>query len=188
MSRPDNEIPVALPINVVLARTDDVAVALLGMQVYSTGVAFELAVRTRVWTDPYGRGLHEMVFGHGRSAAGGLLLGLEFADGSRVSNVHGFAPPNGSGIVFHPGGGGGDDRTVDQEWWLSPLPPEGPVRLVFSCAPLGIEETTTEIGGAAISRAAADVVTLWPWTPPDHGGGPPPPPDVPEGSWFADPS
>ena len=49
-SRPDNEVPVALPLNVVLARTDDAAVALIGLQVYSTGVAFQLAVRTRAWS------------------------------------------------------------------------------------------------------------------------------------------
>src|SRR6478672_8432923 len=128
MSRPDNEIPVALPLNALLTRTDDVAVALVGLQVYTTGLAFQLAVRTRRWSDRDGRGLHEMVFGHGRGA-GGVLLGLEFADGRRVSNIHGFGPPDGSGIVFHPGGGGGDDRSVDQEWWLSPLPPEGNVRL-----------------------------------------------------------
>ena len=33
MSAPENEVPVALPQNVLLARTDGVAVALLGLQV-----------------------------------------------------------------------------------------------------------------------------------------------------------
>jgi hypothetical protein len=37
MSAPDNEVPVTLPVDVVLARTDDVAVALLGLQVYPPG-------------------------------------------------------------------------------------------------------------------------------------------------------
>jgi len=187
MSRPDNEIPVALPLNVLLARTDDAAIALLGLQVYSSGVSFTLTIRARVWSHDDGRGLHEMVFAHGRGASA-LLLGVEFADGRRGSNLHRFGAPDGSDIVFHPGGGNGHDRTVDQEWWLSPLPPEGPVRLVLSCAPLGIEETTTEVDGVAISRAALEVVTLWPWEPPDLSGGPPPPPDVPDDSWFAGPS
>jgi hypothetical protein len=47
MSAPDNELPVALPLNTVLARTGDVAVALLGLQVHTTGLAFDLAVRVR---------------------------------------------------------------------------------------------------------------------------------------------
>jgi len=38
-------LPVALPQNLLLARTDDVAVALIGLQVYTTGMAFELTVR-----------------------------------------------------------------------------------------------------------------------------------------------
>lgn len=41
-------------------------------------------------------------------------------------------------------------------------------------------------GGALIRRGAADVLTLWPWTAPNHGERlPPPPPDLPAGSWFA---
>ena len=42
VTAPENEIPVGLPTSVVLARTDDAAVALFGLQVYTTGVAFTL--------------------------------------------------------------------------------------------------------------------------------------------------
>jgi hypothetical protein len=45
---PDNELPVAAPLSVVLARSDDVALAIAGVQVFSTGVTFDLAVRCRV--------------------------------------------------------------------------------------------------------------------------------------------
>jgi hypothetical protein len=90
--------------------------------------------------------------------------------------------------VFTQGSGSGNELSVDQEWWLSPLPPDGPIAVVVRCARLGLEETRTEFDGSLIRRAAADVVELWPWTPPEPvRAEPPPPPDVPAGSWFAGP-
>jgi hypothetical protein len=113
-----------------------------------------------------------------------LLLGVELADGRRGSNIHGRGQSE--DVVFHQGGGGGGELSVDQSWWLYPLPPDGPLRVVLSCAALGIGESSVELDGTAIRRAAADVVELWPWTAPDHGERPPPPPpDLPAGSWFA---
>jgi hypothetical protein len=188
MSPPENEIPVAIPLNAVLGRTDEAAVALTGVRVYTTGVAFELAVRVRSWPEDDHRGLSELVFDHGRRA-GQLLIGVELADGRRASNVGGRGfEPDGSGIVFHPAGGGGGQLAVDQSWWLSPVPPEGPVRFVCSCAPLNIEETFVELDGTAMAQAAEDVVTLWPWVSPEHGQRPPPPPpELSSDSWFAGP-
>lgn len=180
-SPPDNEIPIAVPLDVVLARTDEAAIALLGLQVHTTGLSFDLAVRVRS-SGRGGRELTELLFEH-RRAEGGMLLGLQFADGRRATNIGGSGPVG--GVVLHGGGGGGGDRSVDQSWWLSPLPPDGPLVLVVACAALGIEETRTEIDGSAIQRAATDVVVLWPWTPPEPPEPPYPPPDVPPGSWFA---
>jgi hypothetical protein len=182
MSAPENEIPVAVPLNTVLARTAGAAVALTGLQVYSTGVSFDLAFRVRSPLEPAHRGLSDLVFEHGGSA-GRFLLGIELADGRRASNV--FGRDSDDGIVFHAGGGGGGELSVDQSWWLHPLPPEGPLRFVLGCAALGIPETSTLVDGLLIRRAAADVVTLWPWSPPDHDRPPAPPPDLPADSWFA---
>lgn len=183
MSPPDNEVPVALPQNVLLARTDDVAVALLGLQVSSTGVAFHLTVRARASAlTRLDHTLNELVWDHG-PRGGRFLMGVEFADGRRASNAPGTSS---EGVVFHSGGGGGGDTSIDQSWWLSPLPPEGPVRLVVRCPELGIEETAVQLDGTALRRAADDVLTLWPWESPerDHHE-PPSPPDLPDDSWFA---
>ncbi|WP_324275316.1 RNA 2'-phosphotransferase [Blastococcus brunescens] len=125
MSAPDNEIPVAVPLNTVLARTSDVAVALTGLQVYSTGVSFDLAFRVRSPLEPAHRGLSDLVFEHGASS-GRFLLGIEMADGRRASNV--FGRDSDDGIVFHAGGGGGGELSVDQSWWLHPF------RLRVRCA------------------------------------------------------
>jgi hypothetical protein len=186
ISPPENEIPVGLAVNTVLARTDDAVIALLAVRVYTTGVSFDLAVRVRAWPRSTRHGLSELVFGHD-APAGRLLLGVELSDGRRASNLEGRGPrPDSTDMVFLASGGSGGQLSVDQSWWLSPLPPEGPVRFVVSCDGLGIEETTAEVDGTALHRAAEEVVTLWPWTPPDFGDhSSPPPDDLPDDSWFA---
>jgi hypothetical protein len=187
VNAPENEIPVALPLSVVLARTDEVAVGLFGLQVYSTGVAFTLVVRVRPSSQlAEGRGLNELIWEH-RPGAGRFLLGIELADGRRSSGLP--TPGHDGDLVFHPGSGSGGDASVEQSWWLSPLPPEGPLRFVVRCPELGIAESVTELDGSAIRRAADGVVELWPWEPPaEHRSSEPPPPDVPPESWFAGPS
>ena len=185
MSAPENELPVALPMNRLLARTDDLGIGLVGLQVYSTGLTFELAVRIRPSAagDDRGRSLQELFWDHSPHRATRFLLGLEFGDGRRVTNLRADA----DGIVFHQGGGGGGDTAIDQSWWLSPLPPDGPLTFVVRCPELGIGETATVLDGSAIRRAADDIVTLWPWEPPPEHRRPEPqrPPDLPPDSWFA---
>ena len=88
-------------------------------------------------------------------------------------------------MVFHPGGGSGGESSIDQSWWLSPLPPEGPLRLVVRCPELGVPETVVELDGTAIRRAGGSALVLWPWQPHADRPEPPPPADLPPDSWFA---
>lgn len=187
MGAPENELAVAVPVNTVLARTGDVAIALQRLSVYTTGVSFDLVVRRRPdVARAGGRDLNELVWGHGPEG-GRFLLGVEFADGRRPSNLGDRIGPE-DGIVFTQGGGSGGMASVDQAWWLHPLPPDGPLRFVVRCPELGIDELSTVLDGAEIRAAARGVVVLWPWAPPDSG---PPeraaPPDLPDDSWFAQP-
>lgn len=86
--RPENEIPACVPFDVVLGRTDDIAVALPGALAFTNGLEFRLAVRSRItlWPD----GLIDDIVGHHRPGAApraGLLVGFEFADGATVTNL-----------------------------------------------------------------------------------------------------
>ncbi|WP_344691366.1 hypothetical protein [Blastococcus jejuensis] len=188
MSAPENEIPVALPQNVVLGRTDDAVIALQRLSVYTTGIAFDLVVRLRPdAARADGRDLNELIW-HGGPGGGRFLLGVEFADGRRASNASGrHGPGEGEDVVFVSGGGSGGQASVEQSWWLHPLPPDGPLRIVVRCPDLGISERSVVLDGAAIRAAVDDVVVLWPWAPPPEMDQrePPAPPDLPADSWFA---
>ena len=182
-SAPENELPVALPVDLVLARTDDVAVAITRLQVYSAGLSLDLVVRLRPSAAAARDGrLNELLWRHGPGGSG-FLLGFGFADGRRTSTV----PGGGGDVVLVSGGGGGGMSAVDQSWWLHPLPPEGPVTVAVRCDELGIPESLAELDGTAVRRAAERVVTLWPWEPPPEESlrDEPPPPSVPPDSWFA---
>ena len=194
MSPPDNEMPAPVAISTLLARTDEVAIALIGAQVFTNGVRFELAVRLR--SEPRGtmaQRSYALLNGYpAEDSDESLLLGLEFADGRTVMNVPdpGFLAMPAAGAPDQPmlsmAGGGGGGRSFDQSFWLTPLPPAGPLLVVCAWTAVGIGETRTTLDGTAIAEAGARAVTLWAPSPPDpEGPVEPPVPKVPEGGWFA---
>lgn len=187
-SPPDNEVPGAVPVSVLLARTDDVAVALGGVRAYTTGVAFTLSVRLRTERVlPRRRDLHDLMGGWGGPGEGQLLLGVEFSDGRAASTAGSRRlPAPGSGLdqpLLVESGGGGGERSHDQEYWLAPVPPPGPLSVVLACAGLGIDETVVQLDGDALVQAAAQAQVLWPWQPVEEQL-PHAEPELPSDSWF----
>lgn len=182
---PDNEVPAHLPWSALLARGDDVAVILTGARLYSTGIRLDIAVRARVGDQV---DLFSALDGYGRRGADRILLGVEYVDGRVATNVghSGWPPPDRPDTepTLTSGGGSGGDRSVDISFFLSPLPPPGPVVVVCAWPGRGVAETRTVLDGTA--SAADQVQVLWPpdETPPGRPE-PPPPPDVPDGGWFA---
>ncbi|HEY5881664.1 MAG TPA: hypothetical protein VIU11_22330 [Nakamurella sp.] len=195
MNAPENEIPAAVPISTLLARTDDVAIALIGAQAYSAGLRFDLAVRLR--QEPRGT-MAQKSFAllHGYPEQGSddpLLLGVEYADGRTATNIPGagwaFGPVGADPDQpsLSPAGGGGGGRSYDQSFWLTPLPPAGPLLVICAWWAVGIAETRTTLDGAAILAAGSLAVTLWPPLPPqDREPFEPRMPRVPDGGWFAE--
>jgi len=190
---PENEVPAVVAVSPVLARTDNTPLALTRVPVFRTRLGFTVAPRCRPGALPAGEvDLGGLMWRGRRGRPSELLVGVEFADGRRASSLPGgdpFGAPDGPDVlVLNQGSGSGQQLTVEQEWWLSPLPPAGPLRVVVRCDLLGLPETAVELDGAAIRAAAEDVVVLWPWVPPSALEPPAPPaPDLPADSWFAGP-
>jgi hypothetical protein len=198
ISPPENELPAGVGLSVLLGRTEDTAVGITGVEAFSTGFRFRLAVRLRrPRPDLIPGGLHLHVSAHRQATAGipmenRLLLGIEYLDGRRASNLYVMPPPptavtDGERLVLTQESGGGGDQSVDQYYWVAPLPPEGPVAVVLAWPGFGIPESRTALDGAAIRAAAARSRLLWPPQPPPEHRAPPPPPPRPSSGWFAEP-
>lgn len=100
---PVDVVPAVVPVELVIGRSDTVAVLLTGLRAFPTGVEMNLAVRVHPDTPfgPLGRGrpgdfaaLYDEVFdnhhglvGDTEWEAGRLKWGVELADGRRATNV-----------------------------------------------------------------------------------------------------
>jgi hypothetical protein len=168
--QPDAVIPGSVPAELVLIRTEQVAVALGSVRAYPNGFEFTLHVRTR-GADETEPGWHDPLDRHGqRGQAPGeiLLFGLMFADGRRTATTARYSQPDETDpgrLILRQGGGGGNAHRWDGEFWIHPLPPLGPVTFVASWPKFGVSETRAELDGAAIREAAERAVILWPEEP-----------------------
>jgi hypothetical protein len=168
MSRPDNEVPVAVPVSLLLARTDELAVSVVGMHAYSNGVTFELVVRLRQRQRGPGRqDLFTMIEQwEGGAPEKRLLLAVEYADGRRAANDGGPGwlghnePPAGAPVLSL-GSASAGDVTYDASYWLSPGPPDGPVTFVCAWPAYGLAETRHVVEDANLASASARAQVLW---------------------------
>jgi hypothetical protein len=164
----------AVPLDLVLARTEKAVVAIRSVVAYPSGVEFTLSVRLRErrrrWAgDPLGMHLGP----HERPVPDEILrFGVQFADGSKATTFGRHWPDpteeDVTGPRLTPHGGGGGDRSWDSSYWLWPLPPPGLLAFVVEWPSEGIAETRIEVEAAPIRAAAERAEILWADTP---GGG-----------------
>jgi hypothetical protein len=197
MSPPENEFPAGVGVSVLLGRTGDAAVGITQVEAFSTGFRFTLAVRLRQEPPALAQGRLLMLVGsHTHPGieiplAERLLLGIEYLDGDRASTLTDMRMPGPAAeaeaerLVLVRQGGGGSDRSVDQVFWVAPLPPAGPVAIILAWPAFGMPESRTVLDGAAIRAAAADSRLLWPPQPAPEPRRPPARPR-PAAGWFAD--
>ncbi len=170
--RSDAVIPGSVPAEVVLIRTEQVAVAVDSLRAYPNGFEFTLLSRMRSEdeTGPGGDPLERHRSRRGTQVPEDVLrLGVLYADGRRAATTTGHPWPledvDADRLILLQNGGGGSDRRWDGDFWVSPLPPEGPVTFVASWPRYGVTETRAEVDGAAIREAAGRAVILWPEEP-----------------------
>ena len=139
------------------------AIALVNLVAYSTGVTFDLALRAGRG-HAFGPGLVFSLGGFWRHPDARvtedeiLRFGVEFADGRRVLDMGG--EPVGDdgrpGIVLSPNGGGGGSATEHESgYWLYPLPPSGAVTFAVEWPAKGIPQTARVLDGSLLSEAGA---------------------------------
>jgi hypothetical protein len=168
--RSDAVIPASVPADVMLIRTERVAVAIGNIRAYPNGFEFRLSARLRSEDetelecfDPTGMHGH---LRRSRVPEDVLRLGIMYADGRRAAIAGGRCWPDDDDdderLILVPNGSGGSERTWDGDFWVYPLPPDGPVTFVTSWLEHGVAETRAELDSAAVREAAARAVALWP--------------------------
>ena len=163
---PDHVIGGSVPGDILVARTDDVAIIVRHLIAYPEGLEFSLDVHRRVheWNDPFE---DAMPFRMGRRTRGMpdeiLRFGVEFSDGRKATTLDGWEGHRGepaSPRLIPRGGGGGGTRWM-QEYWLWPLPPAGPLAFVCEWPAQGVELTRAEIDAGSVIEAAGRAEVLW---------------------------
>jgi hypothetical protein len=153
--RPAAELPRAAESGLLLAQTDVVAVAVTAIWVFRSGFEVWIGIRFRqpglaLQTEPDDESLH---------------IGVRFADGRKVANVGSVPNPPGSvpgDLILSPLSFGGGMLDRSQSYWVSPLPPAGPMTVVCEWAAFGIPETAKDVDTGQILRGAQQVIKLWP--------------------------
>lgn len=192
-SRPEAVLPGVAPLELVLARTDDVAVAIPVLLGYPTGFEFDLALRLRApgGDDRLSWALHGVHGPGGQSAATeALRLAVVYPDGRTATNVdlRHHRPEAEGGLWLSPGSGGGGGGRYDMTYWVHPLPPPGSVTFICEWPRFGVPETRIDVPAQVILDASARAVSLWPepedevYEPPDIAAGPSPAGPSPAGS------
>lgn len=169
-----NELGLCIPLNRILARSDRGVIAVRSAIVQSNGTSFDLVAAVRgLRQHDAARLFHEQ---HMQDPTEGLpdgfvRVGFELADGSTASNIahslRHFAPDNEPDrpiLIQHGGGGSQGSRgqvVMQPNYWLWPLPPAGPLKLVVEWPLAEIPLTETVLDGTAIRDASKASSPLW---------------------------
>jgi hypothetical protein len=172
---PEDELGVLVPVAAIVARSEGAVVALRGVVAYSTGAMLDLVAAARGLAErDAGFMFHEQHQPDPNALSDHFLrVGIELSDDSRASNLVDrrlmmWAPdatPEAPVLVQVAGGtgsAGGGRVTMNPGYWLWPLPPRGPFRLVVEWPAVSIELTTTELDATPIVDAASRAQRLWP--------------------------
>lgn len=172
---PEGELGVAVPLGLVLARTERSAIAVSHALAFSSGVTLDVVAHAGGLTaGQTSRVFHEQHAGRMGAEElpdGFLRFGVELPDGRRVSNLgsHRRWAMSGEGparpVLFSQGGGGaqsaGTGVTLNHPYWLWPLPEQGRLRLYCEWPLASIDLSHVDVDTTPLLAAAANAVRLW---------------------------
>jgi hypothetical protein len=174
LAPPVNVLPGVVPVELLIARTEDTAVAVTGIRAYPTGFAFTVSIRLRrplqqeqTHSGPGILAMLDYLQPSGQVGEAFLRFGVRFADGRKATNLHGIDLPRGRRrpkppVLTEAGGGGGGERDWDSHQWLWGVPPPGPLAFACEWPVRQIAESQMEIDAQLVLDAAERAVTLWP--------------------------
>jgi len=164
----ENVLPAPFSLWLVLAHTDQLALAIHDGLADTNGFAFTISLRRRRGRERPGDDpihLWHTVRG-GDIPPEALRLGIQVSDGSKATVFDGHrwlrSAERPDGPVLIQRGGSGGLHSWELAFWVWPLPPPGPVAFVCEWPAEGVELTRAEIDASAILDAGANAKVLWP--------------------------
>jgi len=160
-----------VPVELVVARSEQAAVVVRGIVAYPDGFNFtlEACLHRSVKLGRRRRPFHAS----GRWDDDGgplgdevLRFGISWPDGGRATNLdywgRGWADATEPAHGMEEGSGGGSDRHYSWEYWAWPLPAEGPLQFVCEWPAYQIPETFAAVDGEVLNEAASRAFPIWP--------------------------
>ena len=146
-----------VPWTVVIAQSPDMYAVLQDFEVFPTGVRFTLRARFRPDTfDPIpATGKPSLLPG----TLGGPTFAVTFSDGRSGKSEPGGTADGGVILQYSRGSGGSDEWWM--AYWLSPLPPPGPLTWHVAWPEMGTPEDSVVVDARDLIEAANDAQTLW---------------------------
>ena len=147
----------------VLFRTDEVHLTADRFAVYPDGIEFTLTLMFASpqhghWHDPW-----EPRHNHGGEIANdSLRFGVSFSDGSKWTNLdrRNLTLEMEGPVVMQTSASGGSDK-FETQFWIWPLPPEGPLTFVAEWPARGIAEQLVEIDATELRERSKEAEVVW---------------------------
>lgn len=151
----------------VLFRTDQIFLFVDRFLAYPNGIEFTVSLWLREPDDeladpPWGPLQHRR---HPEPPPDDFVrFGVLLSDGAKWTNLDWDHPIRGRELarpVVMSRGGSGGDGSWHMDYWMWPLPPEGPLTFVASWPAQNIEEHSEQIGATEIRARASEAVVIW---------------------------
>jgi hypothetical protein len=170
---PDDEVGVAVAGRMVLALQPRLVIALTECAAYSNGFALGIAVRSKDEITPEAMGF-AAYRGHDEDA--GIHIGIRFSDGRESGGgtgpnpafmdyyrewSEGKDPPEPPGPVIGQMSGGGGGKRWDFNFFIWPLPPDGPVTITIKWPARGLQAAGQQLNGTDIRAAGLKSHSVW---------------------------
>jgi hypothetical protein len=165
--RPDGQVPTPVAVRLMLARSQQAAIAIIGLWSFTEGFEFLVNVQLREaigGTSPvsYLSAVDDDEPGDEARDDEFLRLGIQFSTGEKTANTQPRTRISESaGPIMRTRIAGGSALTRDRKYWVSPLPPAGPLAFVCEWPVLDIPESRTEIDARLLLDAASESIHLW---------------------------
>ena len=143
-------------------RSEQAAIAIIGISAYTRGFEFFVARRIRPGTPGLDEDPMPNALRRGLTEPEYFQISLRFSDGRKAISERPRGDYEPAGPILQPRGGGGTAHSQLLQWWAWPLPPGGPLEFICQWPLYGIGETRVGIDAQLILDAARRSVQLWP--------------------------